>query len=175
VTTGAGPLTLELPSSTLHLCAVRAFVGEVCRRAGYTDMQTSQVVLAVDEALANVMKHGYMGRSDGRIRLRIEPVADAEHGSGLLFTIDDWGRQVDPASIRGRDLADIRPGGLGVHIIRQVMDRATYEAPGGQGMRLSLVKFLSSPAVCGGVEDRGCGGRGSNACDSCGPTGGTHG
>ncbi|MFO0832835.1 MAG: ATP-binding protein [Phycisphaerales bacterium] len=157
--TSHAALAMDLPSDARYLCAVRAFIGEVCRRHGFAEMQTSQVVLAVDEALANVMKHGYGGRPDGRISLRISAVADGVKGPGLSFTIDDWGRQVDPSSIRSRDLADIRPGGLGVHIIRQVMDSAQYETPANQGMRLTMVKFLSSPAVCGpGAEDRCCGG-----------------
>lgn len=164
------PLVLSIPSDPKYLCAVRVFVGEVCRRHGYADMQTSQVVLAVDEALANVIKHGYLGRADGRISLRLDPVTDASKGPGLAFTIDDWGRQVDPTTIRSRDLADIRPGGLGVHIIRQVMDSAEYQTPAGQGMRLTMTKYLSSPAVCGtsAPEDRCCGGlnQGSQSCAS---------
>mgnify|MGYP000995963555 CR=1 FL=1 len=158
-TTPSSQVALELPSDPRYLCAVRVFVGEVCRRHGYADMQTSQVVLAVDEALANVIKHGYAGRMDGRISVRITPVTDGVKGPGLSFTIDDWGKQVDPSSIRSRDLADIRPGGLGVHIIQQVMDSAAYETPPGQGMRLTMAKYLSSPAVCGAAEtERCCGG-----------------
>lgn len=167
-------LTLEMPSNAMYLCAVRCFISEVCRRHGFVDMQTSQVVLAVDEALANVMKHGYQGRPDGRITLRVMPVTDEAKGPGLSFTIDDWGRQVDPATIKSRDLADIRPGGLGVHIIRQVMDSATYETPPGQGMRLTMTKFVSSPAVTGAASDsRHCGD--SGPCAGCTPTGGDHG
>ncbi len=153
-------IRLELPSRPTYLCAVRCFVGEVCRRHSFTELQTSQIVLAVDEALANVMRHGYEGNGEGRIVVKVDPITDSAKGPGLKFTMDDWGRQVDPASIKGRDLEDIRPGGLGVHIIRRVMDSAVYEAPAGQGMRLTMTKFVSSPAAVGdglGCEGGGCG------------------
>ena len=160
---GNAPISLEIPSTPVYLCAVRSFVGEVCRRHGFSDMQASQIVLGVDEALANVMRHGYEGRADGKIAVRITHVTDSAKGPGLEFVIDDWGRQVDVATIRSRDLRDVRPGGLGVHIIRQVMDVARYEAPAGQGMRLTLVKFVSSPPATGdgldgGVDCCACGG-----------------
>ena len=49
-------------------------------------------------------------------------------------------KQVDPESIQPRDLDDIRPGGLGVHIIREVMDEVAYEKRQGPGMRLTMIK-----------------------------------
>jgi anti-sigma regulatory factor (Ser/Thr protein kinase) len=148
------PLIIEIPSQAMHLCAVRAFVGETCKRMKFDAMQTSQVVLAVDEALANVIRHGYDGRSDGRIRIEIELFERSMRGPGLRVVIDDWGKQVDPATIKSRDLSDVRPGGLGVHIIKRVMDEASYEQRDGQGMRLTLVKHVSSPAATGdGMPD----------------------
>jgi hypothetical protein len=64
--------------------------------------------------------------------------------AGLRIVIEDCGRQADPDAIKGRDLDDIRPGGLGVHIIREVMDQAVYEKRPAGGMRLTLVKWLDT-------------------------------
>ena len=143
-------IRMELLSKPVYLCAVRDFLRQICKRHGFNDDQGAQVVLAVDEALANVMKHGYDGKHDGHIWLSITPFTDGAHerGAGLRIVIEDRAKQVDIASIKSRDLADVRPGGLGVHIIKQVMDVATYEKrDDGAGMRLTLVKHVSSPAV----------------------------
>ncbi|HLP83167.1 MAG TPA: ATP-binding protein [Phycisphaerales bacterium] len=146
---------IELLSKPVYLCAVRDFMRQVCRRHGFHDDQTAQIVLAVDEALANVMKHGYANHADGHIWLAISPFAQSQRGPGLRIVIEDTAKQVDLASIKSRDLAEVRPGGLGVHIIKQVMDEATYaHREGGVGMRLTLVKHLSSPAVCATQGDK---------------------
>lgn len=139
---------IELLSKPVYLCAVRDFMRQVCRRHGFHDDQTAQIVLAVDEALANVMKHGYANHHDGHIWLALTPFTDSPRGPGLRIVIEDTAKQVDLASIKSRDLAEVRPGGLGVHIIKQVMDEAIYaHREGGVGLRLTLIKHLSSPAV----------------------------
>ena len=82
------------------------------------------------------------------------------------MVIEDEARQVEPESIKGRDLADIRPGGLGVHIIREVTDLAVYEKRAGAGMRLTIEKYVSSPAKscdecsCGPGNEKEAGGHG---------------
>lgn len=159
---------IELLSKPVYLCAVRDFMRQVCRRHGFHDDQTAQIVLAVDEALANVMKHGYANHPDGHIWVAIAPFMQSLRGPGLRIVIEDAAKQVDLASIKSRDLAEVRPGGLGVHIIKQVMDEATYaHREGGVGMRLTLVKHLSSPAVSAAEADNAshtncCGG--SHGC-----------
>lgn len=142
-------VVVDLVSKPMYLCAVRDMCRQIAKRLGFHEDQAAQIVLAVDEALANVMKHGYGGASDGRIWVRFAPFRDALRGPALRVVIEDEGVQVEPGAIKGRDLEDIRPGGLGVHIIRQVMDSAQYEKRALKGMRLTLEKFVSSPAVTG--------------------------
>ena len=115
----------------------------VARRTGFTELDCSQIALAVDEALCNVFRHGYDRRVDGRIWMRIwpKPSSGAELGS-LRIVIEDEAKQVDPEQIKSRELDDIRPGGLGVHIIRQVMDEVQYERRDGAGMRLTMSKSV---------------------------------
>jgi anti-sigma regulatory factor (Ser/Thr protein kinase) len=106
-------------------------------------------VLALDEALANVIRHGYRGKESERIWVSVWLVSHDELGQGMKIVIEDDGEQIDPANVRGRDLEDVRPGGLGVHIMRQVMDDVLYEKRVGRGMRLSLTKLINSQApVC---------------------------
>jgi serine/threonine-protein kinase RsbW len=143
-------IAVELSSNPAYLCGVRELVNLVSRRLGFADGQASKIALAVDEALANVMNHGYQRRTDGRIWVRIYRVEDSGAFAGFRIIIEDEGRQVDPSEIKSRDLADIRPGGLGVHIIREVMDTVHYEKRESAGMRLTMVKLLGTGARVSG-------------------------
>lgn len=142
-------IRVELCSNPQFFSGVRELIGSVARRTGFTEKNASQISLAVDEALCNILCHGYDRKTDRPITIGITPVREDNGGIGLTIVIEDEARQVDPSAIKGRDLADIRPGGLGVHIIREVMDAATYEKRDGGGMRLTLVKKQSQPACNG--------------------------
>ncbi|RMF78463.1 MAG: ATP-binding protein [Planctomycetota bacterium] len=108
---------------------------------GWAKHDVADVVLAVDEALTNVIRHGYQEQPDQDIHLTARTLDDATLGSGVEIVIRDFGRQVPLEKICGRDLDDLRPGGLGVHIIRNVMDYAEYSHAEGGGMRLCMRKF----------------------------------
>lgn len=136
-------LRLELVSNPAYLCGARELVHQVAKRCGFAEVQASQVALATDEALINVMRHGYEKREDGRIWLEITPLSGEGGVGGVMIVIEDEARQVDPAEIKGRELEDIKPGGLGVHIIREIMDEVKYERRGKVGMRLTMVKRAS--------------------------------
>ncbi|MFZ4574136.1 MAG: ATP-binding protein [Phycisphaerales bacterium] len=138
-------LRLELVSNPAYLCGARELVHQVAKRCGFGDVQASQVALAADEALINVMRHGYDKREDGRIWLEITPFTEPGCAGGVRIVIEDEARQVDPHTIKGRALEDIRPGGLGVHIIREIMDEVTYERRESVGMRLTMVKRAVEP------------------------------
>ncbi len=141
------PLRFEMLSQPRYLSAVRAMVQNVAQRFGFSESDCNQISLAVDEALCNVINHGYEKREDGRIWVSVWPV---EHPPGIRVVIEDVARQVDPADIRPRDLDEIRPGGLGVHIIREVMDSVVYERRTEGGMRLTLTKYIEGRAAAGG-------------------------
>jgi len=137
---------LRLLSHPRNLCVARAAVEALLRRLCCDDGDAARVVLAVDEALSNVIRHGYDGRNDQPIWLRLWCNGDAA-ATGLRIVIDDEGRQVDPAQIVPRELEEVRPGGLGVHIIREVMDKVSYSARPGGGMSLSMTKRFSPSAT----------------------------
>ena len=132
---------LQMVSDPVYLSGAREMVASVARRLGFTEEACGQIALAVDEALCNVIRHGYERRRDGPIWLSLWPLA-AENGSGngMRIVVEDEARQVDPSQIKSRDLDEIRPGGLGVHIIKQVMDEVSFEKREQVGMRLTLVK-----------------------------------
>jgi anti-sigma regulatory factor (Ser/Thr protein kinase) len=133
----------------------------VAQRLGFGDADRAQIALAVDEALCNIIRHGYDRRTDCPIWINLWPIGDNGSVRGLRIVIEDEARQVDPTTIKGRDLEDIRPGGLGVHIIREVMDEAVYERRDGGGMRLTLVKLKDGPKARAGLSSPSQGGEGS--------------
>jgi len=150
-------LILEMVANPAYLCGAREMINQIAKRVGFPDSQACQIALAVDEALINVIRHGYETRADGRIWVAVTPmVGNGEGADGLRVVIEDEAKQVDPGSIRGRSLDDIRPGGLGVHIIREVMDEVLYEKRGAVGMRLSMVKRLRTDAAAAPTCVPGC-------------------
>lgn len=132
-------LRLEMSSEARLLSATRAMIGNFARQLGFGEVQAGQISLAVDEALCNVINHGYDRSPNGRIWVNVwrEP----GDPPGIRVVIEDLGRQVDPATIKSRDLDDVRPGGLGVFIIREIMDEVTYEPRDEGGMRLTMVRM----------------------------------
>lgn len=135
-------IRVELRSDPCYLAGVRQLVSGVCQRIGLCESACSQVALAVDEALANVIRHGYCRACDKPIWISLWPLArENGRGPGIRIEIEDEARQVDPAELRGRELDDPKPGGLGVHIIREVMDDVVYDRRSPRGMRLTMVKY----------------------------------
>jgi anti-sigma regulatory factor (Ser/Thr protein kinase) len=133
-------IRLKLRSQARFLAGARALISNVAQRIGFSDGQCSKIALAVDEALCNVIKHGYGKSPDGWIWMDVWIGSDER--PGMTIVVQDRAMQVDPELIRSRDLDDIRPGGLGVHIIREVMDDVRYEKREGGGMCLTMRKDL---------------------------------
>jgi len=131
---------LEMLSQARFLAGARAMISNLAQRLGFNEIHCGQISLAVDEALCNIINHGYSKKPDGRIWLNIWALESDP--PAMHIVIEDRARQVDPATIRSRDLEDIRPGGLGVYIIREVMDHVRYEQRDGGGMRLTMTKRL---------------------------------
>ena len=135
-------IEIRLVSDPIYLSGARELVSSVSRRLGFDDLQCSKIALAVDEALCNIIRHGYDRADDKPIWIRLWPADTNTDGkpSGLRLQIDDEARQVELEKLKSRDLDDVRPGGLGVHIIREVMDEVIYSKREEKGMRLTMTK-----------------------------------
>jgi len=133
-------IKLEMLSNPQFLSGARDLISAVAKRTGFSDIACCQIALAVDEALCNIIRHGYERQTDGRIWIEL-----FKHGNdgGLRIVIQDEAKQIEPHEFQGRDLDDIKPCGLGVHIIKEVMDEVTLEKRDGVGMRLTLIKIPS--------------------------------
>jgi len=135
------PVVLQITSDTANVATVRTAVVKAARRMGFAEPDVAAMALAVDEAIANVIRHGYEGRPGEPIEVTIEGVY-RDDNCGLQVTICDRGRQVDPTTIAGRKLEDVRPGGLGTHIIKTICDEVEYTHRQPEGMQLRVLKML---------------------------------
>src|SRR5512146_126353 len=136
----AGPIVLDVPSDPASLFIVRCAVERLSQKMGFPDEEINRMILAVDEACTNIIRHAYSNRPRERIVLTFEVMTDR-----LEIRIRDFGTPGDPGSFKPRDLSDLKPGGLGIHFIRSAMDRIQYEIPPEGGMLLRMVKFRPEP------------------------------
>lgn len=150
-------LKLELRSQPALLCVVRGALEPLIETLGFSEEYNRAVIRAVDEAVSNIMKHSYQGRPDQPIELycsRLEKREEDGTERGVEILLFDCGPKVDTTKIEPRSLDELRPGGLGLHIIRASMDTVEYKRAGRLN-RLRLVKFArSSDCGCGPAEEK---------------------
>ena len=133
-------IKMSIASTPAHLPPVRSALESVCKLMGFDESTRGDIVLAVDEALANVIKHAYHGQNDKPIKITLRNVGGNE--SALKIELRDWGEQVETSNIKSRDLDDVRPGGLGVHIMSRCMSEVNYVHMPDGGTLLTMVKTL---------------------------------
>ena len=133
------PKRLTIPSTTLKLSRVRHFIEGHARACGFSSDVIDQLSLAVDEACTNIIRHAYSGSKSGPVDITVD--VDAER---FTVTIRDEGNSIDLEKYSEPDLNksihDRRGGGLGVHIMRKLMDLVEYEKHG-EFNEVHLVKF----------------------------------
>lgn len=132
-----GPVILDVPAEPPAMFIVRALVGEISSKVGFGNEEADKLVLAVDEACTNVIRHAYKNRGDKRIVITFTLIPGC-----FEIMIRDFGGAADPSTFRGRDLDEIRPGGLGVHFIKSAVDEIEYDTPPGGGTVLKMIKFM---------------------------------
>lgn len=131
----AKTIELHLTSDSKLLSVMRAAVKRVGELAGFNHAETSKIVLAVDEACSNIIRHAYENKGGQSIVIicRIK-----QHK--LEFILLDEGKSVKAENIKSRSLNEHRPGGLGVYLIKTVMDKVKYENGKDMGNRLYMYK-----------------------------------
>jgi len=104
-------------ASPNQLVQIRQQVRQAVELCGCNADLTEKLVLAVNEACMNVIQHAYRGNHTGEITLEI-----LNNDNKILFRIEDYAAPVNLSSVRPRDIDDLRPGGLGMHFIGEIMD-----------------------------------------------------
>jgi anti-sigma regulatory factor (Ser/Thr protein kinase) len=136
-------LKLVVPSDPQFLSIARHVVSEVGAICGLPDDARQGVTLALDEAVANIIRHAYKNRHDQEIELDCQ--ANSER---IVFRLFDDGEPPDPSKICGQPLNDVSLSGRGTHLMRAIMDEMTYERTQGKN-ELRLVKNIPGAHVNG--------------------------
>jgi anti-sigma regulatory factor (Ser/Thr protein kinase) len=115
-------IKFSVPSDPRYLCVVRGAIGPLAAVIGWDESECRAIVLAVDECLTNVIRHAYHNSTGGLMELECRETAN-----GLEITLLDKGDAPDRSRICAREIGCDQPGGLGTHIIKNVMDEISYE------------------------------------------------
>ena len=114
---------------------VREWACERASQAGFNEESVAEIALAVSEAVSNIVRHAYEGRTDGRIEATLTVDETA-----LTLRLRDYGRKFDPAAYQSPDLDTPTEGGYGIFLMRTVMDEVRYETSHAEGTELVLVR-----------------------------------
>ena len=129
---------LRLPADLNRLAQARDFLATAFKTLGVDDTIGADLALGIDEAITNIMVHGYRG-GPGSIRLEVEP-----RGSSVHIRLEDSAPLFDPTSVVSPDLAqplEQRPiGGMGIPLMRRTTDQLLYRVTSDGGNELTLIK-----------------------------------
>ena len=112
---------VEFSSPTGNHALMRTLVRKFLDGFPLSEKERTLVVLGVDEACTNIIRHAYELRDDQLIALSME-----DGGDCVRMRLRDYGRQTPADAMRGRAPDLIRPGGLGMHLMRSVFDKVDY-------------------------------------------------
>ena len=132
---------LKVPSSTENLALIREFVGSIAQQSGMDSSDIGKLELAVDEACANVIEHAYGHDITKEVIIRASLDEEA-----LRIDVEDTGRGFDPNLIEPEELEQLvhkrKSGGLGMRLMKTLMDEVRYEIEPGKKNELHMVKRL---------------------------------
>ena len=132
--------TFELDICSSNLPPFRQKLRSLLEASGFDDKAVHDVILSVDEVLANVIRHAYGGK-EGKVESGKIRVTVSDRGERAEIVIQDEGPCFDPRSIPAPELPSRKPGGLGIYLVRSLMDEIDYEALKPRGNRLRLIKY----------------------------------
>ena len=128
---------VEFSSHTGNLALMRQFVRDFLDGYAFSERERTLMVLGVDEACTNIIRYAYELKDDQLIALCLE-----DSGDCLRMRLRDYGKQARPEELKGRAHDLIRPGGLGLHLIRSAFDKVDYILRS-RGTELVLTKNLT--------------------------------
>ena len=135
-------IVVQAMTSNLH--AVREFMTRHVKASALLDRDKSKVVLAVDEAVANIVKHAYQMTGTGEVQIRVR----FDDRKFEVFVYDS-GIRFDPGAVKSPDMGEhVRLGkktGLGIFLMRQIMDEVLYNFREGSKNELHLIKYVDPP------------------------------
>jgi len=134
---------LKVKSKTENLSEIRDFVSGNARAADIPEVTVENIILAVDEACTNIIKHAYNLSPEGEILIKIDYDEDK-----FMVTIIDYGKSFEPDRVPLPDLQkyyrEHRVGGLGMYLMKSLMDDVEYRSVPGQYNQVLLSKNIRS-------------------------------
>ena len=118
------------------MSSVRTCIRGSAIEYGFDEETIGQLVLAVDEACTNIIRHAYEGRSDEKIEIDI-----CANDMVWEVRLRDYGKKCDPCKLKGRELQDVKPGGLGLYFIHHAFDEVQFDHTLEKGTCLVLRKY----------------------------------
>lgn len=135
---------IKAPATLESLRLFMQFVSEFAVGQQFPQARIREIELATEEAIMNILTHAYPGDCKGEIEVQCESLGD----SGLTIRIVDTGIPFNPLSFTDPDLTtpimERNPGGLGVFLIRKMMDEIRYHRSGDRNV-LTFVACKRDP------------------------------
>jgi serine/threonine-protein kinase RsbW len=135
-------LSMNVPSKTENLSAVRDFISDAARRFGFADEDVSNIALAVDEACTNIIKHAYNFDASKEINIVVRMKSPE-----FEILIADKGKHFRPENVAMPDMKEYltkyKKGGLGMLLMQKLMDKVEYRIQPSRNV-VRLVKYLST-------------------------------
>ncbi len=132
---------IKIPSQTDDLEVIRNFVAGVAKKVGFDEDEVNKIELAVDEACTNVIEHAYQYDVKKDIDVAVKIDYDK-----LTVVVTDRGKGFNMHDVEIPDmksyLAEIRVGGLGIYLMRQLMDEVDYHTEPGVKNEVRMVKYF---------------------------------
>jgi sigma-B regulation protein RsbU (phosphoserine phosphatase) len=126
--------TISVPADAANLRCIRGFIAPILE-ASFDPDSVGQLVLAVDEACSNIIKHAQKWfKRKGTIQVEVR-----DGRRSVEIRVRNYCREKDVENIHPRDLDEVRPGGLGTHFIAEIMDRMEIVPDPDGGKRMALV------------------------------------
>lgn len=127
------------PARFEFLDEIREFVAQIAREGGFNDKEIYSLQLAADEAASNIIEHAYEGVSDAEFDVTCDM-----NGNTLTIAMRDTGKPFNPSNVRlpnlKADLSERKIGGLGVYLMRKLMDDVHYLSNPKTGNLLTMTK-----------------------------------
>jgi len=124
----------ELNASSEVLSPFRKELRQILTQSGWEKKATEEILLAVDEALTNIIRHAYQGKP-GKMTVSVSAADDK-----IEIVLEDQGVKFNPTQVPSPELPRHKPGGLGVHFIRTIMDQMIYDDQDPAVNRLHLIR-----------------------------------
>lgn len=133
-------LKMSIPGRYASLTEACQTCAEIVRSAGLDEDTVFHIEMAVDEAGTNIIQHAYGGEGKGDIEISCRIEDDL-----VIVTLHDHGKQFNPDAVPppkiGESVEEIVVGGLGLYLIRKLMDEVRFEFDPREGNTLTLIKY----------------------------------